>query len=108
MLTPTLILETLNLSPNSGRTVLDFHKWVSSRSGFELTNKSLSYFLDYFGRRKDFKAAHEVLVASRGVSGPKTLESSIDRLVRAGRPTQVVSFFDNMDKDYGFVRDLDS
>lgn len=108
MLTPTLILETLNHSPNAGRTVLDFHKWVSSRSGFELTDESLSYFLDYFGRRKDFKAAHEVLLASRGVSGQKTLESSIDRLVRAGRPTQVISFFDNMDKDYGFVRNLDS
>lgn len=47
-------------------------------------------------------------MASRGVSGLKSLESSIDRLVRAGRPTQVVSFFDNMDKDYGFVRNLDS
>lgn len=107
-LTPTLILSTLNLSPDAGRTALGFHKWVFSRPNFEPTDEIISYFVNYFGRRKDFKATHEVLVDSRGVAGAKTLESSIDRLVRAGRPSQVVSFFDTMENDYGFVRNFDS
>ncbi|KAL7161181.1 hypothetical protein ACSBR2_041774 [Camellia fascicularis] len=107
-LTRSLILETLNLSPNAGRTVLGFHKWVLNRPNFKPSDETFSYFVDYFGRRKDFKAIHEVLVDGRGVSGPKTLESSVDRLVRAGRPTQTVSFFENMEKDYGFVRNRES
>ncbi|KAK9080388.1 hypothetical protein SSX86_000146 [Deinandra increscens subsp. villosa] len=107
-LTSHIILTALNLSPQSGRTVLDFLKWVSTRSDFELTDESLSHFIDYFGRRKDFKAAHEVLVANKQISGEKTFESFVDRLVRAGRPTQVVALFEKLDLDYGFVRNLDS
>ncbi|XP_059642182.1 small ribosomal subunit protein mL104 (rPPR9) [Cornus florida] len=107
-LTPSLILHTLNISPEAGRTVLGFYKWVSSRPNFKPTDETVSYFVDYFGRRKDFKATHDVLVNGRGIVGAKTLESSIDRLVRAGRPTQAVSFFDRMEKDYGFIRNLES
>ncbi|KAK1360423.1 pentatricopeptide repeat-containing protein PNM1, mitochondrial [Heracleum sosnowskyi] len=107
-LTPALILSTLNLSPNAGRSILGFLKWVLSRSNFDVTDEVVSYFVDYFGRRKDFKAVNEVLESSRGVVGDKTLGACVDRLVRAGRPTQVVSFFDTMEKDYGFVRNLDS
>lgn len=107
-LTPALILSTLNLSPNAGRSILGFFKWVSSRSNFDVTDETVSYFVEYFGRRKDFKAVNEILESSRGFGGDKTLEACIDRLVRAGRPTQVVSFFDTMEKDYGFVRNLDS
>ena len=44
----------------------------------------------------------------RNFAGAKTLESAIDRLVRAGRATQVVSFFDRMEVDYGFRRDRES
>ncbi|KAL7601640.1 hypothetical protein Lser_V15G21675 [Lactuca serriola] len=107
-LTSNIILTALNLSPESGRTALDFHKWVSTRTDFKLTDETLAYFIDYFGRRKDFKATHELLVASKGISGVKTFESSIDRLVRAGRPTQAVAFFDKMESDYAFVRNMDS
>lgn len=107
-LTSTLILNALNLSSKAGRTALDFHKWVSTRTDFNLTDEISAHFIDYFGRRKDFKATHEVLVASKGISGVKTFESSIDRLVRAGRPTQVVSFLEKMESDYGFVRNMDS
>lgn len=64
--------------------------------------------MDYFGRRKDFKATHDVLIDAIGLIGRKTLESMVDRLVRAGRPTQTVAFLENMEKDYGLVRDLDS
>ncbi|KAJ0578075.1 putative tetratricopeptide-like helical domain superfamily [Helianthus annuus] len=107
-LNPNIILTALNLSPDAGRTALDFHKWVSTRSDFELTDESLAYFVEYFGRRKDFKATHEVLAASKEISGAKTFEAVVDRLVRAGRPTQVVALFEKMEIDYGFVRNMDS
>ncbi|XAR51241.1 hypothetical protein NMG60_11005810 [Bertholletia excelsa] len=106
--TPNLILQTLNLSPEVGRTVIGFHKWVMTRPGFTPNDETFSYFVDYFGRRKDFKAAHDLLIDGRGVAGAKTLEASVDRMVRAGRPTQLVSFFDKMEKDYGFDRNRES
>ncbi|KMS97557.1 hypothetical protein BVRB_5g125810 [Beta vulgaris subsp. vulgaris] len=105
-LSPNLILQTLNNSPHAARSAFDFFKWVSSKSPqFQLTDEVLSFFVDYFGRRKDFKIIHDVLVGGNGVIGFKTFASSIDRLVRAGRATQAVSFFDRMEKDYGIVRD---
>lgn len=107
-LTPSLILTTLNLSPDAGRTVLGFFKWVKSKESFKVDDEVVSCFVDYFGRRKDFKAAQDVLIDGIGLTGRKTLESMVDRLVRAGRPTQTVAFFENMEKDYGLARDLDS
>ncbi|RVW91219.1 Pentatricopeptide repeat-containing protein PNM1, mitochondrial [Vitis vinifera] len=105
---PPLILQTLNTSPDAGRTVLGFYKWLSSNPKFVHSDETISFFVDYFGRRKDFKAIHEVLMDGRNFAGAKTLESAIDRLVRAGRATQVVSFFDRMEVDYGFRRDRES
>ncbi|KAH7851873.1 hypothetical protein Vadar_017657 [Vaccinium darrowii] len=87
-LTPSLILQTLNISPDAGRTVLGFYNWATRKSDFKASDETVSYFVDYLGRRKDFKAAHNVLIDGRGVSGAKTLESAVDRLVRAGRPSQ--------------------
>ncbi|KAF5734113.1 pentatricopeptide repeat-containing protein PNM1 mitochondrial [Tripterygium wilfordii] len=109
-ITPTssLVLQTLNLSPDAGRTVLGFHQWLVSSADFKHTDDTLSFFIDYFGRRKDFKATDEILEAGKGVAGDRTLESVIDRLVRAGRPTQVVGFFDRMEREYGFKRDKNS
>ncbi|XP_019199974.1 PREDICTED: pentatricopeptide repeat-containing protein PNM1, mitochondrial [Ipomoea nil] len=107
-LTHSLIRATLNLSPDSGRAVLGFLDWVKTRPNFELEDEVYSCFVDYFGRKKDFKATHDVLIGGRGVIGAKTLESMIDRLVRAGRPTQTVAFFEKMEKEYGFVRNMDS
>ncbi|KAF5730204.1 pentatricopeptide repeat-containing protein PNM1 mitochondrial [Tripterygium wilfordii] len=109
-ITPTssLILQTLNLSPDAGRTVLGFHHWLVSSADFKHTDDTLSFFIDYFGRRKDFKATDEILAAGKGVAGDRTLESVIDRLVRAGRPTQVVGFFERMEREYGFKRDKNS
>ncbi|KAF7838548.1 pentatricopeptide repeat-containing protein PNM1, mitochondrial [Senna tora] len=106
--TPSLVLQTLNLSPEAGRTVLGFNQWLISSSEFTHTDETLSYFVAYFGRRKDFKATHEVLVSGRGIAGPKTLDEAVDRLVRAGRPTQAVSFFETMETDYGLERSRDS
>ncbi|CAN6578049.1 unnamed protein product [Malus baccata var. baccata] len=82
--------------------------WLISNPNFEHSDETLSYFVDYFGRRKDFKATHDVIVSSGGVAGAKTFASAIDRLVRAGRPAQAVSFFEKMEKDYGLKRDKDS
>ncbi|XP_047327275.1 pentatricopeptide repeat-containing protein PNM1, mitochondrial [Impatiens glandulifera] len=107
-LTPSLILRTLNVSPEAGRSVLEFHKWVFSRPNFKPTDEMLSYFVNYLGRRKDFKAVYDFLVEGRGVVGDKSLEASLDRLVRAGRPTQAVSFFEKMEKEYGFPRNRES
>ncbi|KAK9757264.1 hypothetical protein RND81_01G152500 [Saponaria officinalis] len=107
-ITPDLILHTLNNSPDAGRKSLDFYKWVSSKStDFGLNDEVLSYFVDYFGRRKDFKVIHDVLVEGKGkgVIGFKTFSSFVDRLIRAGRSSQAVSFFDSMEKEYGIVRD---
>ncbi|GAB4860903.1 hypothetical protein Ancab_036064 [Ancistrocladus abbreviatus] len=108
-ITPDLIRETLNLSHDAGRTALDFLKWVSSRSPkFELTDEVYSFFVEYFGRRKDFKAIHDILVDGKGIIGTKTFAASIDRLVRAGRPAEALSFFDKMKMAYGLVRDRPS
>lgn len=68
----------------------------------------MALFVDYFGRRKDFKAAHDLLVEGKSVAGVKCFESMIDRLVRAGRTTQVIGFFERMERDYGFKRDKES
>ncbi|KAK6261753.1 hypothetical protein QUC31_007569 [Theobroma cacao] len=106
--TSLLISQTLSLSPEAGRTVLGFNDWLLSDPNFNHTDETLSFFIDYFGRRKDFKAAHDLLVNNKSVAGPKTFESSVDRLVRAGRPAQVLGFFEGMGKDYGFKRDKES
>ncbi|GAA0175582.1 hypothetical protein LIER_28727 [Lithospermum erythrorhizon] len=107
-LTPEILLKTLNLSNDAGRGVLGFLNWVKKRSDFEVTDEVLGFFVDYFGRRKDFKATHDLLVEGKGVVGGKCFECAVDRLVRAGRPTQTVSFFERMESDYGFVKSLDS
>lgn len=49
-----------------------------------------------------------MIVSRKGVAGPITLASAIDRLVRAGRPTHAVSFFERMERDYGLKRDKES
>lgn len=108
-LTPAVILEILNLSPDAGRSVLDLFKWVASkRPKLDLNDEVFSYFVDYFGRRKDFKVMHELLLEGKGVIGSKTFACLIDRLVRAGRPSEAISFFDKMEKDYGLARDRQS
>ncbi|KAK2438861.1 pentatricopeptide repeat-containing protein, mitochondrial [Trifolium repens] len=104
--TPDLVLQTLNLSPEAGRNVLGFQQWLASNPKFTQTDETLSYFVDYFGRRNDFKATHKVLTG--GGAGSKTLLSAVDRLVRAGRPSQAVQFFEQMEKDYGLKRDRGS
>ncbi|KAJ4837957.1 hypothetical protein Tsubulata_015675 [Turnera subulata] len=107
-ITPSLVQQTLNLCPDAGRTVLGFHQWLVKDANFKLTDETVSFFVDYFGRRKDFKATHELLVEGKGVAGAKSLESVVDRLVRAGRASQVVGLFEKMENDYGFKRDRES
>ncbi|XP_023531133.1 pentatricopeptide repeat-containing protein PNM1, mitochondrial-like [Cucurbita pepo subsp. pepo] len=105
---PELVLNTLNLSSEAGRTVLGFNEWLISNPDFHHTDETISYFVDYFGRRKDFNSIHEVLAKGSGISGAKTLRSTIDRFARAGRPTKLLSFFETMEKNYGFKRDKES
>lgn len=105
---PDLILQTLNLSPEAGRAALGFNEWLDSNTGFSHTDETVSFFVDYFGRRKDFKGMLEIISKYKGIAGGKTLESAIDRLVRAGRPKQVADFFEKMENDYGLKRDKGS
>lgn len=107
-ITPSLVVNTLNISPDAGRSALDFLKWVSSKPNINVDDEFFSYFVDYFGRRKDFKATQDVLVDGIGKTGRKCFESLVDRLVRAGRPTQAVALFAKMEKEYGLARNLDS
>ncbi|KAK7292154.1 hypothetical protein RIF29_07887 [Crotalaria pallida] len=111
-ITPTsdLVLQTLHLSPEAGRTVLGFHQWLLSNPKFTYTDETLSHFVYYFGRRKDFKATHDLLSAdaARKVAGPVTLAAAIDRIVRAGKPVRAVQFFEKMERDYNLKRDRDS
>ncbi|KAK4801006.1 hypothetical protein SAY86_021493 [Trapa natans] len=106
--TPPLVLSALNLSPEAGRTAIGFYDWLAQSPNFIHTDETVSYFVDFFGRRKDFKATHDLLASAKGVAGVKCLTSAIDRLVRAGRPVQAVAFFEKMEKDYGFIRDKES
>ncbi|KAK7849450.1 small ribosomal subunit protein mL104 (rPPR9)-like [Quercus suber] len=108
--TPSLVLSTLNLSPEAGRAVLGFHQWLLSNPNFTHSDETVSFFVDYFGRRKDFKAVNELLSSSHLslLLGPKTLHSAIDRLVRAGRPADTVSFFEKMEREYSLNRDRES
>ncbi|CAI9111760.1 OLC1v1012072C1 [Oldenlandia corymbosa var. corymbosa] len=119
-ITPSIVASALNIVastvdgssdeilPGVRSVVLDFLKWVSSRPGFDVDDELLSYFVIYFGRRRDFKAAYEVLVHGVGKTGKKCFESIVDRLVRAGRPREVVELFNIMEKKYGWTRDKDS
>ncbi|XP_050222769.2 pentatricopeptide repeat-containing protein PNM1, mitochondrial, partial [Mercurialis annua] len=107
-ITPSLIHQTLDLSPDAGRTVLGFHHWLAKTANFNHTDETVSFFIDYFGRRKDFQTTHELLFDNRDVIGSKSFESMVNRLVRAGRASKVVGFFDRMERDYGFKRDRDN
>ncbi|GAB2223736.1 hypothetical protein Droror1_Dr00004476 [Drosera rotundifolia] len=102
-ITPSLVLHTLNASPDAGRSVFDFLNWASPK--LEVTDEVYSYFVDYFGRRKDFKAIHDVLVKGKEVVGVESFRVCVDRMVRAGRGKEAVALFDRMEKDYGFSKD---
>ncbi|KAJ4900350.1 Pentatricopeptide repeat-containing protein PNM1 [Raphanus sativus] len=103
-----LILRTLNLSPEAGRAALGFSDWLDSISSFSHDDETVSLFVDYFGRRKDFKGMLQIIAKHKDLAGAKTLESAVDRLVRAGRAKQVVEFFERMEIDYGLKRDRES
>ncbi|KAK9117532.1 hypothetical protein Sjap_016479 [Stephania japonica] len=107
-LSPTphlLLLQVLNSSPSAGRSVLSFHQWLSSRPDFTDTDLTISHLVHYFGRRHDFKTIHSLLTSHKPITGPQTLASALHRLVRAGRASQAVAFFDKMEAHYGFRRD---
>ncbi|KAL9239282.1 hypothetical protein vseg_013620 [Gypsophila vaccaria] len=109
-LTPSLIHRTLLLSPSANRAALDFFLWLSSSSSSSspsspLSDHTLSLFVHFFGRSRDFKAIRLLLESQPTVIGSTTFSAYIDRLVRAGRAPQAVAFFDTMQTDFGIVRD---
>ncbi|KAL9660958.1 hypothetical protein QQ045_025777 [Rhodiola kirilowii] len=104
----TLIHQVLDLSSEAGRSVLGFQNWVHSHPAFTASDETYACFINYFGRRKDFKAVHDVLLRAKGIAADKTFVAVVDRFVRAGRPSQLVSFFEKMEVDYGLVRSRES
>ncbi|CAI9778705.1 unnamed protein product [Fraxinus pennsylvanica] len=76
----------------------DFLKWAKSRTGFKSTDEVYSYFVDL---PMKFRWPWNSRVKMSG--GPL-----VNRLVRVGRPTQTVALFEIMEKDHGFLRNMDS
>ncbi|CAN6469392.1 unnamed protein product [Victoria cruziana] len=95
-----MFVDALNLSHGAGRKILGFYEWAAKQSGF-LDEASFSAVADFLGRRKDFKAVR-VLLLDRTIRrfpiGMKTFHIVVDRLARAGRPTQLIAFFHEIDK----------
>ncbi|MQL80152.1 hypothetical protein Taro_012611 [Colocasia esculenta] len=101
----SLLLQVLNLSAPAGRAAADLFRWAVALRSFTPSDESLSHVVDFLGRRHDFRPVHDLLVEFRRAAGPKTLRAALDRLVRAGRPTQAVRFFEGMEQHYGMRRD---
>ncbi|ERN09502.1 pentatricopeptide repeat-containing protein PNM1, mitochondrial [Amborella trichopoda] len=107
--TPELLSHLLNTSPKAGRKVLGFYSYALKHpSSFIPSDETSKSLVDYFGRRKDFKAINLLFSETPPApTGPKTFASVIDRLVRAGRAKQAVGFFEDMEK-LGFSKDKDA
>ncbi|XP_004301103.1 PREDICTED: pentatricopeptide repeat-containing protein PNM1, mitochondrial [Fragaria vesca subsp. vesca] len=100
--TPTLIQSVLSLSADADRrAILGFLTWLISRDNLDHGDEILSLFVDHFGERRDFKAAHDAILTGRKLAGPKTASSNFAGMIRAGRIPQAVAFFDKMEKEYG-------
>ncbi|KAM7254239.1 hypothetical protein ACFE04_031921 [Oxalis oulophora] len=78
---------------------------VSENPNFTHSEETLSFFVDYFGRRKDFKAIDDLVTSNLHVAGFKCFQSLANRFIKAGRPTHVVGLFEMMERDYGFKKD---
>ncbi|PRQ16359.1 putative tetratricopeptide-like helical domain-containing protein [Rosa chinensis] len=104
--TPSLVRSVLDLSADADRrAILGFYSRLISNNNLDHGDQILSFFVDYFGQRRDFKAAHDVIRMGRKFAGPKTAASNFDGMVRAGRVSQAVAFFDHMDVEYGIKRE---
>ncbi|XP_031485835.1 pentatricopeptide repeat-containing protein PNM1, mitochondrial-like [Nymphaea colorata] len=94
-----MFVDTLNLSNGAGRKVFGLYEWAAKRPGF-LDEVSFAAVADFLGRRKDFKAVR-VLLLDRTIRrfpiGMRTFRIVVDRLARAGRPTQLIDFFHEID-----------
>ncbi|KAG2402238.1 Pentatricopeptide repeat-containing protein [Vigna angularis] len=101
--TMSLIKVPVTFKSNSSNR---FQKKFGPQSYWRKTEKQITFKqkIERFRMCSDFKATHDLL-STAAVVGPKTLESAIDRLVRAGRPSQAVQFFERMERDYGMKRD---
>lgn len=88
--------------------MLGFHEWLVSTAGVKHTDEAISFFIDYFSRRKGSSSTNGLLLDGNDVTGFKSLESVIDRFVPAGRPTTIVEFSDKKERGHGFERDRES
>ncbi|XP_050376602.1 pentatricopeptide repeat-containing protein PNM1, mitochondrial-like [Argentina anserina] len=104
--TPTLVRSVLSLSPNADpRSILGFHSWLISDNNIDdHGDLTLSYLVDYFRQRRDFKSAQDAIRAGRKFAGPKTAGSHFGGLVSAGRTSQAVAFFDGIKREREAVK----
>lgn len=100
-----LLQQILNISAPAGRAAVDLFRWAVTRRSFTPSDESLSHMIAFLGRRRDFKSVQDLLIDFRRYIGPKTLRAAFDRLIRAGRPTQAVHLFQDLEKDYGIGHD---
>ncbi|XP_010939201.1 small ribosomal subunit protein mL104 (rPPR9) [Elaeis guineensis] len=100
-----LFHRVLDLSPTAGRAAIDLYRWIVRHRSFTATDESLSLLIHFLGRRRDFKAISELLSEFRRSAGPLSFSAAVDRLSRAGRPTQAVHLFDTLSRELGLHRD---
>ncbi|KAG6527100.1 pentatricopeptide repeat-containing protein PNM1, mitochondrial-like [Zingiber officinale] len=100
----SLLAEILNLSHEAGRSVIDLYRWIVRYRSFTPSDASLSLVVHFLGRRKDFKAIDSLLSEFRRTVGPLAFQASLERLARAGRPTQALRFFDAAPTELGIQR----
>ncbi|XP_008785622.2 pentatricopeptide repeat-containing protein PNM1, mitochondrial [Phoenix dactylifera] len=100
-----LLHRVLDLSPTTGRAAIDLYRWIVRHRSFTPTDESLSLLVHFLGRRRDFKAIADLLSEFRRSAGPLSFSAAVDRLSRAGRPTQAVRLFDTLPRELGLRRD---
>lgn len=101
----SLLAEILDLSHAAGRSAVDLYRWIVRYRSLTPSDASLSLVVHFLGRRKDFKAIDGLLAEFRGTVGPLAFDATLERLARAGRPTQALRFFDAAPTELGIRRD---
>ncbi|KAI3887754.1 hypothetical protein MKX03_018601, partial [Papaver bracteatum] len=104
-----LLLQVLNLSPDlvgplamsETTSYVSTDDFLIGRDGDKL---QILKFLTSISSEK----LPVISIVDLGGIGKSTLAQFVNRLVRAGRDTQAVSFFDKMETEYGLVRNRQS
>ncbi|KAM7269119.1 hypothetical protein ACFE04_024616 [Oxalis oulophora] len=85
-----------------GRTFLGFHHWLSKNPNFTHSDETLSFFVDYFGRRKDFKVIDDLIIMERDC-GFKKDKSSLKVILKEFCVNGYASYVENIVKSFTHV-----